>query len=66
MAELTAAETTADYCCAPEQQATCCEPSVKADCCSDGEACGCDAGITRPSSKRGSPVPSAASLRGSG
>jgi hypothetical protein len=29
MAELTAAETTADPCCAPQQQATCCEPSAK-------------------------------------
>jgi hypothetical protein len=48
MAELTAAETTADPCCAPEQQATCCEPSAKADCCdpSHGEGCGCAAGTT--------------------
>jgi arsenite methyltransferase len=46
MAELTAAETTADPCCAPDQQATCCEPSAKADCCGPrhGEGCGCDAG----------------------
>ena len=46
MAELTAAETTADPCCAPEQQATCCEPSAKADCCGPTHAggCGCDAG----------------------
>jgi arsenite methyltransferase len=46
MAELTAAETTAESCCAPEAQATCCEPSAKAECCdpSHGEGCGCDAG----------------------
>jgi hypothetical protein len=41
MAELTAAETTADPCCAPEQQATCCEPSAKADCWDHDEGCGC-------------------------
>jgi hypothetical protein len=35
MAELTAPETTADACCAPEQQASCCEPSAKAGCCED-------------------------------
>jgi hypothetical protein len=34
MAELsTTAETTANTCCAPEQQAPCCEPSAKAECC---------------------------------
>jgi hypothetical protein len=46
MAELSIAETTADACCAPEQQATCCEPNAKADCCgpSHDEGCGCDAG----------------------
>jgi arsenite methyltransferase len=45
MAELTADETTADACCAPEAQATCCEPSAKAECCgpSHGEGCGCPA-----------------------
>jgi hypothetical protein len=31
MADLTVAETTADPCCAPEQQANCCEPSARAD-----------------------------------
>lgn len=49
MAELTtAAETTANSCCAPEQQATCCEPSAKAECCdpSHGEGCGCAADTT--------------------
>jgi hypothetical protein len=48
MDELTAPETTADACCAPEQQASCCEPSAKADCCdsSHGEGCGCAAGST--------------------
>jgi hypothetical protein len=48
MAELTAPETTADACCAPEQQASCCEPSAKPGCCdsSHGEACGCAAGST--------------------
>jgi len=46
MAELTAAETTVDPCCAPEQQATCCEPSGKADCCGQDEGCGCAAGST--------------------
>jgi arsenite methyltransferase len=46
MAELTAAETTAGSCCAPEAQATCCEPNAKAECCapSHGEGCGCPAG----------------------
>jgi hypothetical protein len=45
MAELTAAETTADACCAPEQQASCCEQSAKGECCdpSHGEGCGCAA-----------------------
>jgi hypothetical protein len=43
MVELTAAETTADPCCAPEQQATCCEPSAKTDCCGHEEGCGCAA-----------------------
>jgi|GEM_PF-2940969 len=43
MAELTTAETTADACCAPEQQATCCEPSDKAECCGHEAGCGCDA-----------------------
>jgi arsenite methyltransferase len=50
MAELTtsAETTTADSCCAPQQQATCCEPSAKAECCdpSHGESCGCEAGTT--------------------
>jgi hypothetical protein len=44
MAELTAAGTTANSCCAPEQQATCCEPSAKGDCCGHDAGCGCDAG----------------------
>jgi arsenite methyltransferase len=44
MAELTTAETTADPCCAPEQQASCCEPSAKADCCGHKDGCGCAAG----------------------
>jgi hypothetical protein len=43
MAELTAAETTTNSCCAPEQQATCCEPSAKDDCCGHGDDCDCDA-----------------------
>jgi hypothetical protein len=42
MAELTATDTPANPCCAPEQQATCCEPSAKADCCDHDEGCGCD------------------------
>ena len=48
MAELIAAETTANPCCAPEQQADCCEPSAKADCCdpTHTEGCGCAAGTT--------------------
>jgi hypothetical protein len=47
MAELTsAAEATANSCCAPEQQATCCEPSAKADCCGHDEGCGCATGTT--------------------
>ncbi len=46
MADVTTAETTADPCCAPVQQATCCEPSEKAGCCGQGEGCGCDAGAT--------------------
>jgi arsenite methyltransferase len=46
VAELTATNTTADPCCAPEQQATCCEPSTKADCCGHNEGCGCAAGTT--------------------
>ena len=50
MAELTATETSADACCALEQQATCCEPSDKAECCGHDEGCGCDAGSdTTPS-----------------
>jgi hypothetical protein len=45
MAELSAAETTADSCCAPEQQAACCEPSEKRDCCApESGSCGCSAG----------------------
>jgi arsenite methyltransferase len=44
MAELTATDTSAHSCCAPERQATCCEPSAKADCCGHDEGCGCDAG----------------------
>jgi hypothetical protein len=43
MAELSAAETTADRCCAPERQASCCEPSAKADCCGHEDGCGCAA-----------------------
>jgi hypothetical protein len=49
MAELTAAETTADTCCPPEQQAACCEPGAKADCCGHGEGCGCAARARKPS-----------------
>jgi hypothetical protein len=45
MAELSAAETTADPCCAPERHATCCEPSAKADCCGHEEGCGCAAEV---------------------
>jgi hypothetical protein len=45
MAELTAAATTADACCTPNQQATCCEQSAKEDCCGYDEDCGCDARI---------------------
>jgi arsenite methyltransferase len=51
MAELTITETdtasTANSCCAPEQQANCCEPATKAECCdpSHGEGCGCAAGV---------------------
>jgi len=44
MAELSPAETSAEQCCAPEQQADCCEPSAKADCCGHGEGCDCDVG----------------------
>jgi hypothetical protein len=50
MAELSTAETTADPCCAPEQQATCCEPSAKDDCCGHDEGCGCAAGTTTQAS----------------
>jgi hypothetical protein len=47
MAELSAAETTSDSCCSPEQRATCCEPSEKRDCCApDSSSCGCSAGQT--------------------
>jgi hypothetical protein len=48
MAELsTPADTTANSCCAPEQQATCCEPSAKAECCDhENSSCGCAAGAT--------------------
>jgi arsenite methyltransferase len=46
MAELTATDTTADACCAAEEQAACCESGDKADCCGQGEDCGCDAGAT--------------------
>jgi hypothetical protein len=51
MAELTAAATTTDPCCAPEQQASCCEPSAKAECCGHEDGCGCAAGsdATQPS-----------------
>jgi arsenite methyltransferase len=54
MAELTTAETTANPCCAPEQQASCCEPSTKAECCGHEDACGCAAGSkpTQPSDVR--------------
>jgi len=46
MAKLSAAETTANACCAPEAQASCCESSAKAECCGDSRAdgCGCSAG----------------------
>jgi hypothetical protein len=45
MAELSAAETTADSCCAPEQQAACCEPGEKRDCCApESGSCGCSVG----------------------
>jgi hypothetical protein len=45
MAELDAAKaTTADPCCASEQQASCCEPSAKADCCGHEDGCSCAAG----------------------
>jgi arsenite methyltransferase len=44
MAEMTAAETTVDPCCAPERQASCCEPSAKADCCGQEQGCGCATG----------------------
>jgi hypothetical protein len=44
MADLSAPETSAHACCAPEQQVTCCEPSAKAECCGHDEGCGCDAG----------------------
>ncbi len=44
MAELSAPETTAHACCAPERQVTCCEPSAKAECCGHDEGCGCVAG----------------------
>jgi arsenite methyltransferase len=51
MAELTAAESTTDPCCAPKQQASCCEPSAKAECCGQEDGCGCAAGsaTTQPS-----------------
>jgi hypothetical protein len=53
MAELTTAETTtADPCCAAEQQATCCEPSAKADCCGHEEGCGCAADTIRADDAR--------------
>jgi arsenite methyltransferase len=44
MAELSTTNTTADRCCAAEEQAICCEPGAKADCCGHEEGCGCDAG----------------------
>ena len=44
MAELSAAETIADPCCAPARQASCCEPSAKAECCGHEDGCGCAAG----------------------
>ncbi len=50
MADMTAADTATDPCCAPEQQATCCEPSAKADCCGQGSECGCDAAATTQAS----------------
>jgi hypothetical protein len=43
MAELSAAESIADPCCAHKRQATCCEPSSKADCCGQEDGCGCAA-----------------------
>jgi arsenite methyltransferase len=48
MAELSAAETPADPCCALEQQASCCEPSAKSDCCGREQGCGCDADASPP------------------
>jgi len=44
MADVTHPDTTADPCCAPEQQATCCEPSAKTVCCGQRKRCGCEAG----------------------
>jgi arsenite methyltransferase len=46
MVDLTPVETTADPCCAPEQQVACCEPSAKADCCAQDEGCGCAVGAS--------------------
>jgi hypothetical protein len=44
MAELAATKTTADPCCASEQQTSCCEPSAKVDCCGHEDGCACAAG----------------------
>jgi hypothetical protein len=52
MVELTATDMTVDPCCTPEQQATCCEPSAKGDCCGHEDGCGCEAGVTQPSSSQ--------------
>jgi arsenite methyltransferase len=61
MAELSATETTANACCAPEAQASCCEPSAKADCCGETRvdshragSCGCEAGSAADASAVGS------------
>jgi arsenite methyltransferase len=45
VAELRTAETNADSCCGPDQQAACCEPSETPDCCApESSSCGCPAG----------------------
>jgi hypothetical protein len=40
MDELTADETSANSCCAPEARATCCGPSAKAKCCDPSHGLG--------------------------
>jgi arsenite methyltransferase len=45
MADVNTAETIAEPCCAPEQQATCCEPSAKAECCGSAHDSGCGCGV---------------------